>query len=109
MIAWLNANKNTLTNSQKTKVTAAVNFIKQVYPTLTTPQLVQQEEGKLSVQTSGTPIPAAMVSWLNAQLSSTPNNLKSKVTAASTYIKQVWSSQTTVALVQAAANKLIML
>ena len=109
MIAWLNANKNTLTNSQKTKVTAAVNFIKQVYPTLTTPQLVQQEVGKLSVQTSGTPIPAAMVSWLNAQLSSTPNNLKSKVTAASTYIKQVWSSQTTVALVQAAANKLIML
>ena len=109
MIAWLNANKNTLTNSQKTKVTAAVNFIKQVYPTLTTPQLVQQEVGKLSVQTSGTPIPAAMVSWLNAQLSSTPNNLKSKVRAASTYIKQVWSSQTTVALVQAAANKLIML
>ena len=109
MIAWLNANRNTLTNSQKTKVTAAINFIKQVYPTLTTTQLVQQEVGKLSVQTSGTPIPAAMVSWLNAQLSSTPNNLKSKVRAASTYIKQVWSSQTTLALVQAAANKLIML
>ena len=71
--------------------------------------MVQQEAGKLSVQTSGTRIPAAMVSWLNAQLSSTPNNLKSKVTAASTYIRQVWSSQTTVALIQAAANQLIML
>jgi hypothetical protein len=71
--------------------------------------MIQQEAGNLSVQTSTTPIPAAMVSWLTAQLPSTPNSLKAKVNNASTFIKRAFPSQTTVALIQAAANEIIML
>jgi hypothetical protein len=108
MIAWINANKKFLTNPLKAKADAAVNFIKQAYPASTTNQMVQQEAGKLSVRIPGSSIPAAMVSWLNTQLNSTPQNLKSKVAAASTYIKQGWPSLTTSALVKA-ANQLIML
>ena len=108
MIAWINVNRKFLTNPLKSKADAAVNFIKQAYPASTTNQMVQQETGKLSVRIPGSSIPAAMVSWLNAQLNSTPQNLKSKVAAASTYIKQGWPSLTTSALVRA-ANQLIML
>lgn len=106
MIAWLNANKNSVTRSLKANVTAAVTNITLAYPTETTTQMIQQEAGKLSVQTSTTPIPAAMVSWLAAQLPSTPNSLKGKVTNASTYIKRAFPSQTSTS---AGANELIML
>lgn len=87
-------------------MTAAVTNITQAYLTDTTSQMIQQEAGNLSVQTSTTPIPAAMVSWLAAQLPSTPNSLKGKVTNASTYIKRAFPSQTSTS---AAANELIML
>ena len=71
--------------------------------------MIQQEAGKLSVLTPGTPIPAAMVAWLNAQIRSTPRNLKSKLMAALTYIRRAWPSRTSPALIQAAAGEIIML
>ena len=109
MIAWINANMDPLTKPLKTRARAAAQYIGLVYPTTTTAQMVEQEANKLSVKTSGSSIPAAMVSWLNAEIRSTPRNLKSKLMAASTYVRRAWPSQTTPALIQAAANEIIML
>ena len=98
---------NPLARPLKTRARAAVTYIKQVYPT--TDEMIQQEAGKLSVRTPGTSIPAAMVAWLSGQIRSTPRNLKSKVMAALTYIRRAWPSRTTPALIQAAADEIIML
>ena len=55
------------------------------------------------------PIPAGIVAWLNANANKVPSNMVRNLNNAVSFIKLVFPTQTRPPLVQAAANKLIML
>lgn len=55
------------------------------------------------------PIPAGIVAWLNANANNVPSNMRRNLNNAVSFIKLVFPTQTRPPLVQAAANKLIML
>jgi hypothetical protein len=94
IIAWLEANRSSVPEDRIINLDAAITRIKDVFPDATTPELIQKEAGKLSVETPTTPIPAAIVAWLRSRLWHLQIYMRARNVAASTYVKRAFPAET---------------
>jgi hypothetical protein len=94
IIAWLEANRGNVPNDRIINLDAAIIRIKDVFPDVTTPDLIQKEAGKLSVKTPTTPIPAAIAAWLRSRLWHLQIYMRARNVAASTYVKRAFPAET---------------
>ena len=100
IIVWLTANSANVAKSLRAYIRGAIRFITNTFPNI--PQI----PGNLSVPT-GIKMPAAIVSWLQAQMNLVPQNVRSNLKGAYTYIQRIFPADTTPSQVKAAENKLI--
>jgi len=94
IIAWLEENRSSVPNDRIINLDAAIIRIKDVFPDVTTPDLIQKEAGKLSVKTPTTPIPAAIAAWLRSRLWHLQIYMRARNVAASTYVKRAFPAET---------------
>lgn len=99
IIVWLTANSANVAKSLRAYIRGAIRFITNTFPNI--PQI----PGNLSVPT-GIKMPAAIVSWLQAQMNLVPQNVRSNLKGAYTYIQRIFPADTTPSQVKAAENKL---
>ena len=99
IIGWLTANSANVAKRLRAYLRGAIRFITNTFPNA--PQIA----GNLSVPT-GISIHAAIVSWLQAQMKLVPQDVRSNLKGAYTYIQRIFPADTTPSQVKAAENKL---